>query len=77
MAHKLVDFVFSRPVGLLEREIGGVSITLLALAAAAGVSADKCEREEFVRILSKPVDYFTERNKAKNEAGFLAAGPPK
>ena len=41
MAHKLVDFVFARPVGQLAQELGGVGVCILALAEAAGLSADE------------------------------------
>lgn len=71
-AHKLVDYVFSRPIGALHQEIGGVSVCLLAIAAAAGLSADEEERREVSRVLAKPVKEFTARNEAKNSAGFLA-----
>jgi hypothetical protein len=71
-AHKLVDFVFSRPVGDLHQELGGVSVCLLALAAAAGLSADAEEQREASRVLAKPVEEFRRRNEAKNAAGFLA-----
>ena len=75
MAHKLVDFVFDRPVGQLHQELGGVSVCILALAAAAGLSADEEERREVERVLSKPIEHFTKRNEAKNAAGFLAVKP--
>lgn len=70
MAHKLIDYVYSRPVGSLESEIGGVSTTLLAFASAANVSADTVELQEFKRVLSKPLDHFRRRNAIKGEAGF-------
>ena len=70
MVHKLVDYVYDRPVGDLFQELGGVSVTLLALAAAAGLSADQAESVEIQRVLSKALAYFTERNAAKNAAGF-------
>jgi hypothetical protein len=73
MAHKLVDFVFSRPVGDLRQELGGVGVGVLALAAAAGFSADEAERVEVERVLAKPIEHFQQRNAAKNAAGFLAA----
>src|SRR5882762_74694 len=41
IAHKLVTFVFGRPSGTIGQELGGVAVTVLALAAAAGVSADE------------------------------------
>lgn len=74
MAHKLVDYVFDRPAGELGQEVGGVSVTLLALCAAASLSADEQEQREIARILSKPRDHYTKRNQAKNDAGFLATG---
>lgn len=72
--HRLVDFVYDRPVGELSRELGGVGLTLLCLAAATKLSADTCESAELDRVLSKPLAHFTARNEAKNEAGFRAQG---
>lgn len=72
MAHKLVDYVFSRPAGDLAQELGGIGVTVLALAEAAGLSADECEVCEIRRVTSKPIAEFTERNQAKNDAGFRA-----
>ena len=70
MAHKLVAFVFARPPGTVGQELGGVAVTALALAAAAGLSADEEECREIHRVLSKPLREFTERNASKNAAGF-------
>lgn len=71
LAHKLVKFVFERPPGQVGQELGGVAVTVLALAAAAGLSADEEECREIHRVLSKPLSEFTERNASKNAAGFL------
>lgn len=71
MAHKLVTFVFARPPGTVGQELGGVAVTVLLLAAAAGLSADEEECREIHRVLNKPVKEFTERNANKNAAGFL------
>ncbi len=70
MAHRLVDFIFDRPAGTVPQEMGGVAVTLLALANAAGQSADAEEVREIARVLAKPVSHFTARNDAKNAAGF-------
>jgi len=75
MAHKQVDYVFDRPPGNLRQEVGGVSITLLALCAAAGFSADEAESAELQRILAKPLSHFAARNEAKNAAGFNVVAP--
>lgn len=73
MAHKLVDYVFDRPTGELSQELGGVGVTLLALAEAAGVSAEGCECAEIARVLAKPLEHFAKRNQQKNDAGFSVA----
>lgn len=73
MAHKMVDYIFARPAGTIAQELGGVGVTTLALANAAGVSADECEAKEVARVLAKPLAHFTARNQAKNDAGFTAA----
>ncbi len=75
IAHKLVAFVFARPKGTVAQELGGVAVTTLALAAAAGLSADEEERREVHRVLSKPPREFTERNASKNAAGFKIEAP--
>lgn len=76
MAHELVKFVFEREMGKIGQELGGVAVTTLALAAAAGLSADEEECREISRVLSKPVKEFTDRNAAKNAAGFKLVGNP-
>lgn len=70
--HRLIDFVYARPAGDLRQEIGGVGVCLLALAAAADISADDAEVDEIERVLAKPIEHFTARNQAKNDAGFKA-----
>jgi hypothetical protein len=72
MAHKLVDYIFDKPAGELFQEFGGVGVTLLAFANAAGISADEAEAKEVARVLAKPLSHFAARNKLKNEAGFVA-----
>lgn len=72
--HKLIDFVFARPVGDLAQELGAVGLTLLLCADAATLSADDCERAELARVLAKPAEHFTARNQFKNDAGFKAGG---
>lgn len=70
MIHRLVDHIYSKPAGEIKQEMGGVGVTLLALAAALNVSADSCEHAEFVRVRSKPLAEFAARNAAKNALGF-------
>jgi NTP pyrophosphatase (non-canonical NTP hydrolase) len=74
-AHRLVDYVFGRPVGEVGQELGGVGVTLLALAAAAGLSAEDEEVREVERVLARPLEEFARRNRAKNDAGLLLLTP--
>lgn len=76
MAHRLLDFVFNRPVGELDKEIGAVGLTLLSVAAAAVVNADECEIAEVERVLGIDPAIFAKRNREKNEAGFNAEAYP-
>lgn len=66
--HQLIDHIYSRPKGDLRQELGGVGLTLLALANAAGMSADAAEQEELERVLSKPLEMFKKRNEEKQAA---------
>lgn len=73
MAHRLVSYVFAEPPGKLDQELGGLAVTLLALAEAAGLSAEDEEVREIGRILSLPPEHFRARNQRKNDAGFEVA----
>lgn len=70
--HKLIDYIYAKPAGELRQELGGVGLCVLAMASAAGFSADDAERFEINRVLAKPLAFFAERNKVKNDAGFVA-----
>lgn len=74
LAHGLIDHVFSRPEGALDQELGGIGVTVLALAETAGLDADICEVREIRRVMGKPLAHFASRNAAKNELGFLIGG---
>ena len=41
-AHQLVDYVFNRPIGEPFQELGGVMVTLAALANAGRALASPC-----------------------------------
>lgn len=72
MAEKIVASVMAKPVGEPFQELGGVGVTLLALAASLGMSADGAEDRELYRCQSKPDEWFRERNQKKVDAGFVA-----
>jgi hypothetical protein len=48
-AHRLVDYVFSRPVGRPDLEVGGVMVTLAGLCTAAGIDMDSAAKRELER----------------------------
>jgi NTP pyrophosphatase (non-canonical NTP hydrolase) len=72
LAMRLVRYVFSRPVGELAQELGGVGVTALALGQAAGINVDLAEQTEVDRVLSKPLEHFAKRNQEKNDVGLTA-----
>lgn len=52
-AHQLVDYVFGRPVGETQQEVGGVMVTLAALCLAKQVDMHACGETELARIWTK------------------------
>ena len=43
---ELVDYVYSRQVGSVKEEVGGVGITLASVCIASGVSMESCFDDE-------------------------------
>jgi NTP pyrophosphatase (non-canonical NTP hydrolase) len=52
-AHQLVDYVFGRPLGEVKQEMGGVMVTLAALANAQQISMEQCGDDELARVWTK------------------------
>lgn len=69
-AHTLVDYVWARPSGRREQELGGLQVTILAYAAAAGLSAEAAEVAEVERVLGKDPADFRRRQNEKVAAGI-------
>lgn len=67
---KIAGYVYARPVGELGQEIGGIGVTLLGFAEAAGLNADVEEAREVARVLAKPVEHWTRRQAEKRAAGL-------
>jgi hypothetical protein len=63
-AHKLVDHVYSRPVGEVEQEIGGVMITLAALCIANTEHMHEAGMKELDRVW-KNIELIREKQKLK------------
>lgn len=74
-AMEIAAYVYGRPAGTISQEIGGVGVTLLALAERRGLSADGCEQEELERVLSKSPSHFRERQERKAASGIAMAPP--
>lgn len=62
-AHQLVDYVFSRPVGVKHQEVGGVQLTLAALCNAQGLNMDAAAEDELARVWT-----MVEKIRAKHDA---------
>ena len=66
----ILDRVFARPRGNVEKEIGDAGLTLITLAEAEGFSADECEARTLAHVQSKPDSHWQGRQNAKAEQGL-------
>lgn len=55
-AHQLVDYVYGRPLGEPEQEVGGVMVTLAALCDVNQFDMTECAEAELARIWTKVVE---------------------
>lgn len=65
-AHKLVDYVFVREIGVKSQEVGGVMVTLAALCLAQGLDMRQAAERELARI-AQPVMIERIREKQKRK----------
>jgi hypothetical protein len=77
MVAKIADRVYSRPAGELSQEIGGVRVTLEALAENAGLSVEEETAREFQRIIRLPKEWWEQRHAEKVAAGTANLSEPK
>lgn len=75
-AHMLVDYVYSRPVGELEQEVGGVMVTLSALCFMRGVDMMRCGERELERICTPEVVARIQAKQATKPAASPLPGVP-
>lgn len=77
-AIKLVDYVFSRPMGYFVAEVGGVMVTLAALCGAADVDMEKAGDTELARVW-EIIDKIREKwqNKPKHSPLPIHVGLPQ
>jgi NTP pyrophosphatase (non-canonical NTP hydrolase) len=52
-AHQLVEYVYGRPTGEMNQEVGGVMVTLAALCLARGLDMHEAAETELRRIWTK------------------------
>ena len=74
-AHQLVDYVFGRPVGEPNQEVGGVMITLAALCHAQRLNMHAAGEVELSRIWTK-VAQIRAKQAAKPKHSPLPAAVP-
>lgn len=67
-AHNLVDYVYARPKGEIEQEVGGVTVTLDALCSAHNIDREACEETEINRIWGN-IDKIRDKQKKKPSMG--------
>ena len=67
---KIVSYVYSKPVGEVKQEIGGVSLALLALCESLNISAEDTESDELNRIIFTIPEVFQKKHNLKVEAGI-------
>lgn len=46
---KIIDYVYSRPIGEVSQEVGGVMVTLTSLCTAHGIKLDDAAETELAR----------------------------
>jgi len=73
--HRLVDYVFSRPVGEAEQEVAGCMVTLYSVASALGVDADTAFETELARIQRPEIVERCQRRQAEKRAAMLGCAP--
>lgn len=66
---KIADRVYKKPVGEISQEIGGLFITMEALAEVVGVNTEACGQREFERVISLPKEHWTRRHADKVASG--------
>lgn len=69
LVEKIAGRIYARPPGKLAQEIGGLAITLDALAENAGLNVNEEADRELARVLSLPKDWWARKHAEKVAAG--------
>ncbi|WP_206360502.1 hypothetical protein, partial [Pseudomonas viridiflava] len=75
-AHQLVDYVYGRPTGEPDQEVGGVMVTLAALCLAHQLDMHAAGETELSRIWTK-VDQIRAKQAAKPAMSPLPGAYPE
>lgn len=71
-AHALVDYVYGRPIGDREQEVGGTLVTLASLCAAIGIDLEEAGNIEIERIsTSDMIKKIRKKQESKPHLGPL------
>lgn len=73
MALRILERVYSRPVGDSKQEAGTVLLTLLSWAGATGNDLEDLARTEFARLETKPLQFWASRHQAKVREGIATS----
>lgn len=72
-ALKLVDYVFNRPAGEPNQEVGGVMVTLAALCYANGLDMEACAEVELAKVWQRMPEIRAKQALKKRRAGRQAS----
>lgn len=63
-AARVLEYVFGRPIGAINQEVGGTMVSLAVLCEAFGLDMEGCAEAEYTRILAN-VEKIRARHAAK------------
>jgi len=73
----ILHHVYGRPVGDYSKEMGGVMITLEAMAEHLGVDLNRQSCLEWARVNDLPQSHFDAASERKQQAGVCNVQDPK
>lgn len=68
-SRRIMEVVYSKPVGEPSQEAAGIMTTLMGWAAATDHDIEKVTRDEIDRIHALPLDYFARKKVEKRDLG--------
>jgi len=74
-AYRVIDYVFGRPTGELYQEIGGVMVTLLALASQQRQDVSLCLAVEYSRITNPSTQLKIRHKQILKNQELIGDGP--